>query len=331
MEIEPTITQPLPDAAPHMRGLMPIALINGTEIYYEIIGHSGPWVAVMSGGRHPIALTEDLTQAIASRGYRVIVHDRRNCGRSSLDFDALDSEEDVWVDDLHALLNYLKVGQALVVGTSRSARVAIRFALHYPDQTRGLGLWGLSGGAAAARFLDDYYYGTYLRACEKGGMEAVCALDHFAGLIVARPANRDILLAINPQNFMSTMGRWRIQFLIKIDQPVMGFDDEELRRIGVPTAIVPFYDRMHPHAAATHALKMIPGSRLFDFDPARHESSTMTDADKFNDTAKVAAILCDFESSLAPRRATNVIYECCRRLFSRPGFLSHLGSLNGPR
>jgi pimeloyl-ACP methyl ester carboxylesterase len=275
---------------------MPTALINGAEIYYEIIGHKGSWVAAISSGRQSLADVEAPWREIASRGYRVVVHDRRNCGRSSLDFDRLESEEDVWVDDLHALLTYLDVARAFVVGLSRGARIAIRFALRYPGETRGLGLWGLSGGAATTRYLDDYYYGMYLRACEKGGMEAVCALDHFAGLIVARPANRDVLLAMDPLVFISAVNRWRGQFLTNVNQPVMGLGDEELRRIGVPTAIVPYYDQMHPHATATHALKMIPGSRLFDFDPTRHDSRTMTNDDR----ATVAAILCDFEWNLPP-------------------------------
>jgi pimeloyl-ACP methyl ester carboxylesterase len=272
---------------------VPIAPINRAEIYYEILGHSGPWVAAMQGGRHSCTEIGDFTRAIASRGYRVIVHDRRNCGRSSLDFNTLKSEDDVWVDDLHALLRHLDVARAFVVGKSRGARIAIRFALSHPDKTQGLGLWGLGGGAAAAKFFDDYYYGKYLRACEKGGMEAVCALDHFAGLVAARPANRDELLAMDPLHFMSAMSRWRSQLLPKINQPVMGLGDDELRRIDVPTAIVPYYDWMHPYTTVAHAHKMIPGSRLFDFDPARHDSHLM-----MTDHCTVAAILCDFESSL---------------------------------
>lgn len=277
---------------------MPRALINGAKIHYRIVGNSGRWVAAIPGGRHAFNEIERFTRAVASRGYRVIVHDRRNCGRSSLDFSTLDSEDDVWALDLYALLKYLHVGRAFVVGRSRGARIAILFALSHPDMTHGLGLWGLGGGAAAAKFLDDYYYGQYLRACEEGGMEAVCALGHFAGLVAKRPANRRALLAMNPRHFISTMSRWRSQLLPKINQPVMGLCDEELRMIRVPTAIVPFYDWMHPYTTATHALEMIPRSRLFDFDPTRHDShATKTDDDT------VAAIICDFESTLSSSRA----------------------------
>ena len=73
------------------------------------------------GGRHSLNEINGLTRAIASRGYRVIVHDRRNCGRSSLDFNTLELEDDVWVEDLNALLSTLDVARAFVVGKSKGA------------------------------------------------------------------------------------------------------------------------------------------------------------------------------------------------------------------
>ena len=104
--------------------------------------------------------------------------------------------------------------------------------------------------------------------------------------------------------------------MIRINEPVMGLGDEELRRIAVPTAIVPYYDWIHPHTSAAHAHKMILGSRLFDFDPTRYErrlsrgtvsqalerigyiARRLTGGDGEQETTTVAAILCDFESSL---------------------------------
>jgi pimeloyl-ACP methyl ester carboxylesterase len=103
----------------------------------------------MSGGRHPIAEVELLATAMSHHGCRVFLHDRRNCGHSSIHFDFDEPEEDVWVDDLHELLDGLRIERAFIVGNSRTARVALRFALRYPDRTAGLGLWGISGGASA--------------------------------------------------------------------------------------------------------------------------------------------------------------------------------------
>jgi 2-hydroxy-6-oxonona-2,4-dienedioate hydrolase len=250
---------------------MPTIRAHGATLHYEILGDEGSWVVVMSGGRHPIGEVESLARAMSHNGCRVLLYDRRNCGQSSIHVDFEEPEEDVWVDDLHGLLDGLDIEEAFIVGKSRSARVALRFALRYPDRTAGLGLWGISGGPLAVRFLDDYYYGKYLRACEQGGMEAVCALDHFAGLAAVRPENQTVLLALNPQHFLEVMGRWRAQFLEHAQAPVMGFDDDELRRVQVPTAIVPHYDRMHPIESAIHANKMIPRSRLFDYGPSHHD------------------------------------------------------------
>lgn len=277
---------------------MPFASINEADIYYEVIGDRGPWVVAMSGGRHPLSEIEELTTAIAARGFRVIVHDRRNCGRSSLHFDASRSEEDLWADDLHGLLDRLRVRSAFVVGKSRTVRVAIRFAMRYPHQTRGLGLWGISGGAAAARFLEDYYYGKYIRLCQEQGMDAVCGLDHFAGLVAAKPENRDRLLAVDPSGFLAAMTCWRLLFLENLTMPVMGFTDDALGTVSVPTAIVPYCDRLHPRASALHALHAIPGARLFDVDPDRTDSLEITPDDVSRDSPIVAALLCDFASSL---------------------------------
>ena len=279
---------------------MPTAHLDQVDIYYEVIGLEGPFVAVIQGGRHPLGVMKDLPRAIAARGYRVLMHDRRNCGRSSLNFDSSGSEEDVWVDDLTALLTNLKIPQVFMVGQSRGARIALQFALRYPEVTRGLLLWGISGGEAVARVLDNYYYGKYLRACETGGMAAVCALDHFEGLAAARPENKDWLLSLDPFRFMSVMSGWRTHFLAGVQQPVMGLSDDQLRGVSVPTAIVPYYDRMHPYATAAHARAMIPGSRLFDFDPTRRGDRTIAT----DDAATVAAIAADFERSLPPRDAS---------------------------
>ena len=52
-----------------------------------------------------------LSERIAAAGYRVLLHDRRNCGASDVIIDGSESEYDIWADDLHALLGgLLQVG-----------------------------------------------------------------------------------------------------------------------------------------------------------------------------------------------------------------------------
>ena len=82
---------------------MPEAVVRGVHINYEVIGKSGPWIALTPGSRRPYGELVDLSKAIAASGYRVLLHDRRNCGASDVAFDGSGSEHDVWADDLYEL------------------------------------------------------------------------------------------------------------------------------------------------------------------------------------------------------------------------------------
>src|SRR5262249_42601880 len=68
------------------------------------------------------------------RSLQVIRYDLRGFGRSSLPPTAPYAHE----DDLMALLAHLGVARAHVVGLSMGGRMALRFALAYPDATRSL-------------------------------------------------------------------------------------------------------------------------------------------------------------------------------------------------
>jgi hypothetical protein len=66
---------------------MPEALVRGVHINYEIVGDQGPFVALTPGSRRPCGELVDLAEAIAADGYRVLLHDRRNCSASDVAFD----------------------------------------------------------------------------------------------------------------------------------------------------------------------------------------------------------------------------------------------------
>ena len=63
---------------------MPIANVRGANINYEVLGTSGPWVALSPGGRRALDHVKSLAQHVADAGYRVLIHDRRNCGVSDI-------------------------------------------------------------------------------------------------------------------------------------------------------------------------------------------------------------------------------------------------------
>jgi len=124
---------------------MPEALVRGVRINYEVIGDHGPWIALTPGSRRSFGELTDLSKAIAASGYRVLLHDRRNCGASDVAFDGSGSEHEVWADDLYALGKELGALPMYVGGSSAGARLAILYALRHADGLRGLVLWRVTG------------------------------------------------------------------------------------------------------------------------------------------------------------------------------------------
>src|SRR5262249_47035582 len=61
---------------------MPVTTVRGVEMNYEVLGERGPWVALQPGGRRALAGVKSLGRKLAEAGCRVLVYDRRNCGRS---------------------------------------------------------------------------------------------------------------------------------------------------------------------------------------------------------------------------------------------------------
>jgi pimeloyl-ACP methyl ester carboxylesterase len=199
----------------------------------------------------------------------------------------------VWADDLRALLDRLGIDDVLVTGLSRGARVAAQFAVRHRRVTRAAVLWGLTGGVAAFEHLDEYYFGQYLRACEAGGMDAVCAIDHFLGVLPARPENESVLRSLPPDRFVEVMQSWRRSWADGEHVDVLGLPDDVLAAIRLPVAVVPCYDRLHPIAASEHAARVIRRATLFDFDPSRHG-----DVKKASDDLDVVAdIVVEFDGA----------------------------------
>src|SRR5262249_18360334 len=158
---------------------------------YEILGRSGPAVALSPGGRNGMSNVLPFAEAIVRKGYRVLLHDRRNCGASDASFDPARSEYEAWADDLHALADQLGMLPLVGGGSSSGARLALLFSLRHPQSARALLLWRVTGGAFAVQRLAEKYYDQYIGLAHKGGMAAVCAEDHFAELIRSRPSNRE--------------------------------------------------------------------------------------------------------------------------------------------
>ncbi len=111
------------------------AEVNGTRLWYETAG-KGSTVVLVHGGLVDSRLWDDQMKELAKR-YRVVRYDLRGYGQSAeptADFSP--------VEDLRALLAFLKVERATVVGLSLGGIIAADFALEHPRMTEGLVLVG---------------------------------------------------------------------------------------------------------------------------------------------------------------------------------------------
>lgn len=241
---------------------MPSALVNGCTIQYEVLGAaSGESVVLTPGGRQDMESVRPLAERLAETGrYRVIIYDRRNCGASDVIIAGDKPEHDIWADDIAELLRQLDAAPAWVGGSSAGARASLLTAVRHSDVVKGLLLWWITGGTAAAEQLGEQYYDQFIRAAEQDDMAGVLATAFFAERAAQNPANRQRLLDMTPETFIAVMRGWRTAFHDRT--VVLGLTDDEIRGIHVPVVIVPGNDAIHPTPVAEYLHQLLPQSVL---------------------------------------------------------------------
>jgi pimeloyl-ACP methyl ester carboxylesterase len=102
--------------------------------HYEVAGE-GPVVALCHGLCGELSHVRDVVGPLP--GHRTVLWDARGHGRTPPG--APDTYTfDVFARDLAALLDHLGVTEAVIGGISMGAAVSTRFAIKYPERTRGL-------------------------------------------------------------------------------------------------------------------------------------------------------------------------------------------------
>jgi pimeloyl-ACP methyl ester carboxylesterase len=279
---------------------MPLAKVRGVSINYEVLGTKGPWVALSPGGRRPLEGVKPLAKHVADAGYRVLIHDRRNCGASDLTIGGKEPENEIWADDLEALLAQLDALPAIVGGGSSGCRMAILLALRSPRTVRALLLWRITGGRFAAQRLAEQYYGQYIKAAEKGGMAAVCEMEHWKERIAERPANRGLLMTMDPKRFIAAFSQWREYFLQGGDQPVLGASEADLKSITVPACVIPGNDRTHSVEVGRNLARLLPNAGLHELYSRNEDVDVVPPAEWQKKDGEIAAIFAQFLKRLEP-------------------------------
>ena len=243
---------------------MPFLPIRDVQIHYRVYGETGPWLALITGGRRGFNEFIAFAEKIAAKGFRVLLHDRRNTGASDVLIAGADGEEEIWADDLAVLLDKLQATPAFIGGTSSGARLSMLFNQRHPASVKGLLLMRITGGDFAAGRLPEMYYQQFVRAAEQGGMQAVCDTEQYRERILANPANQTRLMGMDPAEYIRVMKHWLSIFLKGPRKPVLGMEDDVMRAIRVPTIVVPGNDKTHASVNGHAAAALIPGSILYE-------------------------------------------------------------------
>jgi 2-hydroxy-6-oxonona-2,4-dienedioate hydrolase len=255
------------DAGPELKRGEKTMEINGGTVVYEILGKTGDFIALTPGGRYSkdIEGLRPLAQELVKGGYRVLLWDRPNCGKSDVAFYG-QSESHMRAETLHALITSLDIGPCYLAGGSGGARDSMLTTMLYPEIVRKLVVWNIVGGVYGSFVLGSYYIVPSIMAVRGAGMKGVIHVGEWKQRIAENPRNRDRFLAIDPDEFLKLMLRWLNAFVPKPGQTIPGVEDEMFDNIKVPTLIIRGgeNDLDHPKRTSLEVSCLIKGSKLID-------------------------------------------------------------------
>ncbi|MFT7648858.1 MAG: pimeloyl-ACP methyl ester carboxylesterase [Candidatus Poriferisodalaceae bacterium] len=176
--------------------------------------------------------------AAAAPDLKVIIWDRRNMGRSSINFgsDPLSMEE---AEDLHVLIDRLGVGPAAFYGMSSGARSNMVLAEHYPEDIAAFVIAPMTGGPLAAEQLPVEYYLQYVNDHSLTSMEAVAQTPLWAAYVERNgDAGREELMQQDVSEFLAAMKRTGEHLQSFGQKTTLGTTDEELAALTVPATLI---------------------------------------------------------------------------------------------
>lgn len=236
-----------------------MAAVNGTRLYYETAGKGSPLVFI-HGGLVDSRLWDEPFKEFAKR-YRVVRYDLRGFGTS-----AAAPEPFSHIEDLAALLNFLKIERATLVGLSLGGIIAADFALEHPQRVERLVLVG--PGLRGDRQPPDQQSQAAWGAVSEGAeafVKAMMQTSLYAAVPAGTPAHtrlRQIML----DNFKS-VPTLRAGFLKYPEPPTI----ERLGQLPAPTlVIIGSKDAPALQNIADTLQRGIPGARKVVIEDASH-------------------------------------------------------------
>lgn len=267
---------------------------NGIDIEVEDTGGKRPAVLLIMGlGMQLVAWPEQLVDALAAAGYRVVRHDNRDIGLSQ-HFDHLGAPNIVWaalkrklgfrlkapysLQDMAAdalgVLDALNIAQAHIIGVSMGGMIAQRVALAAPRRVLSLTSIMSSSGARGLPQARPEVMRAMLSRPSGKAPEDVAA--HYVKLfkVIGSPAfpipesemRERILLGM--RRSFHPVGTLRQMLAIAADDTRA----DELARVQSPTLVLHGKaDPLVPYPCGEDTARRIPGARLVGIEGMGHD------------------------------------------------------------
>ena len=208
--------------------------VEGGRLYYETDGE-GPALVLIHAGFLDSRMWDSQFQSY-SRSYKVIRYDVRGYGRSSIAKEKFSDHS-----DLRALLTHLNVARAAIIGVSNGGRIALDFAVEYPERVQSLILVspGVSGykvsGPEEEKLWNEFEEQMKPQevAASEGRAADTAEMDVNAWAAAQDPASRQRILEIAIDNFHVYAEKpWK--YLVIPDPPAF----QRLADIHAPTLLI---------------------------------------------------------------------------------------------
>jgi pimeloyl-ACP methyl ester carboxylesterase len=206
-----------------------------------------------------------LAEALVKGGYRVLLWDRPNCGKSDVQFYGK-SESHMRAETLHALITGLGIGPCIIAGGSGGARDSMLTTMLYPEIVSKLVVWNIVGGVYGSFVLGGHYVVPSILAVKGAGINGLLHVGEWKERIAENPNNEARFRALEADEFLKLMRRWLNAFVPKPGQTIPGVEDEMFDNITVPTLVIRGGedDWDHPKRTSLEVSCLIKGSTLID-------------------------------------------------------------------
>jgi pimeloyl-ACP methyl ester carboxylesterase len=125
--------------------------LSGVRIWYTDTGGNGIPVVALHANTGSSANWEHQIPVFTAAGFRFIAYDRRGWGRS---ITMPGAAPGTGADDLHALMQYLKIDRFHLIATAGGGFVALDYALSFPEELRSLVIADSIGGMQDPDYLE---------------------------------------------------------------------------------------------------------------------------------------------------------------------------------